>query len=128
MKYLLDTRPFLWWCAQSAKLSPRVIELIKRGNSLIYISLVSIREIQVKSQLGKVDLPLPLLDIISWQNKQNNIRLLSIELHHMQEMTTLPNLHLDPMDRIQVAQAISENMTIITNDPNFSKYKVNVIW
>lgn len=128
MKYLLDTRPFLWWCSQSAKLSPEVFKLIKRADSSVYVSLVSIRETQIKSQLGKVDLPAPMMDILSYQNTENNIKLLAIELPHMQALTTLPNLHLDPFDRIIVAQAISENMTIITQDRNIAKYRVKVLW
>ena len=128
MKYLLDSHVFLWWCSNSSKLSPTVFELIKRGNSLIYISLLSIREIQIKSQLGKVDLPLPIMDIFSRQHAEHHIELLAIELHHMKALTTLPNLHIDPFDRVLISQAIAEDMTLITNDPNIAKYPVKVLW
>lgn len=128
MKYLLDSRTFLWWCGQSSKLSPAVFDLIKNGENAIYISLLSIREIQIKSQVGKVDLPMPIMDIFSQQNAEHNIQLLAIELHHMKALTILPNLHIDPFDRVLVAQAIAENMTIVTKDPSIAKYKVNVFW
>ncbi len=128
MKYLLDSRTFLWWCGQSSKLSPTVFDLIKNGENAIYISLLSIREIQIKSQLGKVDLPMSIMDIFSLQNAEHNIQLLAIELHHMKALTILPNLHIDPFDRILVAQAIAENMTIVTQDPNIAKYKVKIFW
>ncbi len=128
MKYLLDSRTFLWWCGQSSKLSPAVFELIKNGDNPIYISLISIREIQIKSQLGKVDLPMSIMDIFTQQNADHNIQLLAIELPHMKALTILPNLHIDPFDRVLVAQAIAENMTIVTKDPNIAKYKVKVFW
>ena len=128
MRYLLDSRVFLWWCAKSSNLSATAFDLIKSGDNSIYISLLSIREIQIKSQLGKVDLPVPIMDIFSQQHKEHNIGLLAIELHHMTAMNNLPNYHLDPFDRVLIAQAIAEDMTMVTNDPNFAKYPVKIIW
>ena len=128
MKYLLDSHTFLWWCSASSKLSPAVFDLIKNGDNAIYISLLSIREIQIKSQLGKVDLPMPIMDIFSRQNAEHNIELLAIELPHMKALTVLPNLHVDPFDRVLVAQAIAEDMTILTRNPSIAKYKVKVFW
>jgi len=128
MRYLLDSRVFLWWCAKSSRLSPTVFDLIKRGDNAIYISLLSIREIQIKAQVGKVDLPEPIMDIFSRQNTEHNIQLLAIELHHMKAMTNLPNLHIDPFDRILVSQAIAEDMTLLTNDPNITQYRVKTLW
>jgi PIN domain nuclease of toxin-antitoxin system len=128
MRYLLDSRVFLWWCAASSKLSPTAFELIKRGDSSIYVSLLSIREIQIKSQLGLVDLPLPIMDIVSQQQAEHNIELLAIELPHMKALTTLPNFHIDPFDRVLISQAIAEDMTLITNNPNMAKYPVKVLW
>ena len=128
MRYLLDSRVFLWWCGNSAKLSPTVFDIIKNGDSPVYISLLSIREIQIKSQLGKVDLPIPIMELFSRQQTEHNIGLLAIELPHMKTLTTLPNLHVDPFDRILVAQAIAENMTLITKDHNIAKYPVKVLW
>lgn len=128
MRYLLDSHVFLWWCSQSSKLSPTVFDLIKHGDNSIYISLLSIREIQIKAQVGKVDLPLPIMDIFSRQHDDYNIELLAIELHHMKAMITLPNLHIDPFDRILVSQAIAENMTMLTNDPNITQYPIKTLW
>lgn len=128
MRYLLDSQVFLWWCAKSSKLSPTAFELIKRGENAIYISLLSIREIQIKSQLGKVDLPVPIMDIFRQQHREHNIGLLAIELHHMTAIINLPNHHIDPFDRVLIAQAIAEDMTLVTNDPNIAKYPVKVLW
>lgn len=128
MRYLLDSRTFLWWCGQSAKLSSRAFELIKNGDNAIYISLISIREIQIKSQLGKVDLPKPIMDIFAEQHERHHIELLAIALTHMQALTTLPNPHVDPFDRMLIAQAIAEKMTIVTGDPQFAAYPVKLFW
>jgi PIN domain nuclease of toxin-antitoxin system len=128
MRYLLDSRTFLWWCSQSSKLSQAAFDLIKNGDNAIYITLISIREIQIKSQLGKVDLPTSIMDIFDQQHKEHNIELLAIALSHMQALTTLPNPHVDPFDRILIAQAIAEKMTVVTSDPQFAAYPVKVFW
>lgn len=128
MRYLLDSHVFLWWCACSSRLSPTAYELIKRGDSSIYVSLLSIREIQIKSQLGMVDLPMPIMDIFSQQHSEHNIGLLPIELHHMTALNNLPNHHIDPFDRVLISQAMAEDMTLITNNPTIAKYPVKVLW
>lgn len=128
MKYLLDTPVFLWWVGDSSKLSPQVIELLKRTENEIYFSLACIREIQIKNQIGRVDLPVPLMDIIQFQFTHNGIAILPMTLKHMQALTLIPNHHADPFDRVLVAQAITEDMTIITPNKIIALYPVKVFW
>ncbi len=128
MKYLLDTPVFLWWVGDSAKLSPRVLDLLKGIDNEIYFSLACVREIQIKYQIGRVDLPAPLMDIIQQQHKQNGFMILPMNLMHMQALTVIPNYHADPFDRMLVAQAITEKMTIVTANKIIAKYPVNTIW
>lgn len=128
MRFLLDASTFLWWVGDSSKLSTRAIDQIKHLDNEIYISLVCIREIQIKYQIGRVDLPAPLMDIIHVQHTQNGIAVLPMTLSHMQAMTRIPNHHADPFDRMLVAQAMTEDMAIITPNKTIAKYPVKVLW
>lgn len=128
MKYLLDTPVFLWWVGDSTKLSPRVLDLLKNINNEIYFSLACVREIQIKYQIGRVDLPAPLMDIIEQQSTHNGIMILPMNLKHMQALTVIPNYHADPFDRMLVAQAMTENMVIVTANKLIAKYPIETIW
>ena len=128
MNYLLDTLPFLLWISNSAKLPPPVVEVIKNPQNSIYLSISSVREIQVKSQIGKVDLPLPVLEIVLRQNQQNGIEMLQISLAHMVALTKIPNYHGDPFDYLLISQALVEDLTILTNDARITQYPVKTWW
>ncbi len=95
MKYLLDTLTFLWWISDSAKLPSRVVEVISNPENSIFLSISSVREMQVKSQIGRVDLPSTVLEIVTRQNAENGIELLPISLAHMVALTRIPTYHGD---------------------------------
>ena len=128
MKYLLDTHTFLWWDSDSTKLSSTVQDVIKETDSSLYVSLASVWEIQIKSQLEKLTLPAPLAEIIERQHKINRIELLAMSLRHVLTLDQLPQYHRDPFDRILIAQAISDDMTLISRDPKLKQYAVAVLW
>ena len=95
---------------------------------MIYLSISSVREMQVKSQIGKLDLPLPILEIVMQQNKENGIEVLQISLDHITGLNRIPNYHGDPFDYLLISQALIEGMTIITNDPLITQYPVKTWW
>ena len=128
MNYLLDTYSFLLWISNSGKLPVPVKEVIKSPDNSIFLSISSVREIQVKSQIGRVDLPSPVLDIVTRQTQENGIELLHISLAHMVALTRIPTHHGDPFDYLLIAQAIEEDLTIITRKPQIAKYPVRVMW
>ncbi len=128
MRYLLDTHTFLSWISKAEKLPSGVAEAIRSPENSIYLSISSVREMQVKSQIGRVDLPLPVLDIVSRQNQENGIELLPISLAHMVALTRIPNYHGDPFDFLLIAQAIVEDLTLITRKSMLAKYPVKVMW
>ena len=128
MNYLLDTYTFLLWISNSGKLPPGVVEVIKNPENSIFLSISSVREIQVKSQIGKVDLPLPVLDIVLRQNQENGIEMLQISLAHMVALTKIPNYHGDPFDYLLISQALGEDLTILTNDTRITQYPVKTWW
>ena len=85
-------------------------------------------EMQVKLQLGKLKLTLPLETLIEGQRRTNNLEILPVMLAHVLALQNLPAHHKDPFDRLLIAQANSEDALLITNDPVFSKYTDRVLW
>jgi PIN domain nuclease of toxin-antitoxin system len=83
---------------------------------------------QIKSQLAKLSLRLPLADIVAQQQATNNVIILPITQVHVFALDSLPTPHKDPFDRILVAQATSEGATLVSADPVFGSYPVQVIW
>jgi PIN domain nuclease of toxin-antitoxin system len=90
--------------------------------------MASIWEIQIKVQLGKLKLSRPLQEVIQQQQQQNRLHLLPITLPHVLAVGSLPMHHRDPFDRMLIAQAQVENMTLISHDPVMSQYPITVIW
>jgi PIN domain nuclease of toxin-antitoxin system len=128
MKLLFDTHAFIWWDAEPAKLSRRVLHLCEdRSNSLI-LSVASVWEMQVKGQLGKLTLTAPLSELIEHQKNTNGFEILPITLPHIIQLSNLPLHHKDPFDRLLIAQAILEDALFLTNDPEVRLYPVKAIW
>ena len=128
MRYLLDTHTFIWWDQKSANLSPRARALFHDTAARLLLSIASVWEIQIKLAIGKLALPAPLMDIVNNQIKTNQIELLPITLSHIASLDGLPMYHRDPFDRMLVAQAISEQIPIISADPVMGQYPVTAIW
>jgi PIN domain nuclease of toxin-antitoxin system len=127
MKALLDTHTFLWAVAEEGKLSRRAQQIYTGSNDL-WLSAASMWEILIKVQAGKLPLPEPAGPYLVKTLVQNQIELLPITLDHVLRIETLPLHHRDPFDRLIIAQAIKEKWPIITADPWFSRYPVDVIW
>ncbi len=128
MKYLIDTHVFKWLDNESNKLSPKVQAIMADRNNQLVLSLVSVWEIQIKVQLGKMNLRTQLNTVIEDQQRINQIELLPVKLEHILYLENLPSHHRDPFDRILIAQAISEGLTLINHDSSFSQYPVKIEW
>lgn len=102
--------------------------MIKNPENSIFLSVSSVREMQVKSQIGRVDLPSTVLEIVTRQHEENGIELLPISLAHMVALTRIPNYHGDPFDFLLISQAIVEDLTLITRKSLIAKYPVKVMW
>jgi PIN domain nuclease of toxin-antitoxin system len=94
----------------------------------IFVSLVSIWEITIKNQIGKLSLRDDVATIFKQQEEKNSFKLLKIELPHVFKVGELPLHHRDPFDRLLIAQAIVEDFTLLSKDKNFSAYPVTVLW
>ncbi|MCX7045471.1 MAG: type II toxin-antitoxin system VapC family toxin [Candidatus Sumerlaeota bacterium] len=128
MNLLLDTHTFLFWELEPDKLSPRAISLLEDSENNLWLSVASIWEAMIKKQSGKLVLQRPLLDIVNRQESENAVRMLSVDISHVYELDRLPLHHKDPFDRILIAQARVEGLTIISADKVFPSYPVDVIW
>ena len=121
MKYLLDTHTLIWFGEGNDKLPIRIRELILDPSNLIFISHASIWEMTIKVSLGKLVLEHALTD---WEEllAKNHISTIVSAFSHFDVLKSLPYHHNDPFDRMIIAQAISEEFTIITHDSKFQLY------
>lgn len=128
MRYLLDTQAFLLWDMNTGKLPAPVFELLQDKSHTLFLSIASVWEIQIKHQIGKLQLGASLTTVIENQRQNNGIELLPIQLSHIVALDQLPPHHKDPFDRLLIAQARVENLTLISGDPIFKQYPVQVVW
>ncbi len=128
MNILIDTHVFIWWDSEPGKLSKRAFELCVDPDNTLILSTASLWEIQIKSQLGKIQLDKPLEEIVHEQKVANNLQTLPIADRHVYEIGNLPLIHKDPFDRIIVAQAKSEGFKLITHDNKLREYRIHIEW
>ena len=127
MKLLLDTHTFIWFINGDKRLSSKAkTEILKSSNSK-FVSIVSIWEMAVKISLGKLKINHPYKDVIR-QIEKNGFEILPVIFEHTDVVRQLEFHHRDPFDRLLIAQAISEEMTIISKDENFHNYQVKITW
>jgi len=127
MKYLLDTHTLIWLIEASSKVSPEIRVALKFPGNSIYLSSASLWEIAIKTSLGKLDLKNPFEKLLDDLNS-TNIVILQIETEYLKKIAALPQIHKDPFDRLLIATAIAEDLTIITADENIQKYDVSWVW
>ena len=128
MNLLLDTHVFLWMAAEPEKLSVKAEECIMNSDNALYLSIVSLWEMQIKTQLGKLALDVPLDELWHKQQMQSDIFLLLTKEEHVWELGNLPQLHRDPFDRLLIAQSRHEKMVLISADDIVAKYETRVLW
>jgi PIN domain nuclease of toxin-antitoxin system len=128
MKLLLDTQVFLWLVQSPEKVSKKPFESCNDPSNLLLFSLVSVWELQIKSQLGKLAFNMPLREMVEEQQRLNGIQILPIRLEHILNLNALPDYHKDPFDRLLIAQAIQEELTLISSDSQFENYPVHLLW
>ncbi len=128
MKLLLDTHAFIWWDSEPARLSPQALALCQDRVNVVLLSVVSVWEMQIKLQLGRLNLDLPIAEVIESQQQRNGIEVLPITLTHVLALENLPAHHKDPFDRLLIAQAIVEGAFLVSSDPVFAKYPVKLLW
>ena len=128
MKILLDTHTFVWMDKDVAKLSPNVKSLIADRRNQLLLSVASIWEMRIKATLGKLQLRLPLAQIVSENQSLNGLVVVDIRPDHIYAIEQLPAAHNDPFDRLIASVALYENIPLLTADSIFQKYPITTIW
>jgi len=127
MRYLLDTHTLLWYFDDSPNLPALVAELIESFNVQKYVSVASLWEFTIKRSLGKLDFEGGVETF--WEMiVSNKFNILQITEPYLSELEKLPFLHRDPFDRLLIATAITEDMTILTADNSIHQYDVMWTW
>ncbi|MCL2047019.1 MAG: type II toxin-antitoxin system VapC family toxin [Oscillospiraceae bacterium] len=128
MKLLLDTHTILCLVNEHEKLSTTAKALLSNDEHSLYISMASLWEVAIKTSLGKlIDFPSGVRALME-QIEDMPIEILPITKHYIEIVESLPFIHRDPFDRVIVATAQSESMSIITADENIPKYSISYIW
>jgi PIN domain nuclease of toxin-antitoxin system len=127
MKLLLDTHIFIWWAGHPEKLSRAALSALEDEANELILSVASGWEMQIKIQLGKLRLSLPLKDLVKTQQETNNLTVSPVALKHVLALDALPFHHKDPFDRLLLAQSIEEDLTLVSADSQFSAYSVKLL-
>ena len=127
MKYLLDTHVVLWVAGNSPLLSEKAKTVILDKSSELYVSIVSAWEVAIKLGTSKLHLEGGLSEFFRMID-DNGFATLAVERDYLLQLQNLPDFHKDPFDRLIIATAAIEGMTMITNDENIQRYNTPGVW
>lgn len=120
---LLDTHILLWWLEDNLSLTKAAKQAIADPNRIVFVSSASIWEIAIKTKIGKLQIPSGLEKILL----KNHFTELPINFAHAAKTGDIPMHHHDPFDRTLIAQALVENLTIVTHYRHFAAYNVPIL-
>jgi len=126
-RYLLDTHTAIWFFDGNISLSENARKIILDTSNIKYISIASAWEVAIKVGLGKLDFKGKVAGFI-YDAERNGFNIFPIKTSYLTALENLPMIHRDPFDRLLVASAIAENITIITGDEFIPLYDVSHIW
>jgi PIN domain nuclease of toxin-antitoxin system len=127
VSYLLDTHSYLWWLAQPARLGRDARAALEDRSASVFVSVASFWEIAIKTSLGKLNLSRGIEQLES-ELAEDGLLLLSIQVHHCGGVMRLPFHHRDPFDRLLVAQALIEGLSLLSRDSQLDAYGVTRVW
>lgn len=125
---LLDTHAFLWWVGDSPQLPARARAAIADPETACVLSLASAWEMAIKAHLGKLRLPKPVALFVPEQLQLNGFAQLEIGFRDVARVEGLPDHHRDPFDRLLIAQALEQDLAVVSRDAVFRKYGVRRVW
>ena len=123
MQLLLDTHAFLWWSGADPALGPRARAAVADHDNIVFVSAATAWEIATKRASGKLDAP---AEIADWVRREGFAEM-AIEIDHAVLSAELPRHHRDPFDRLLIAQASIEELTLVTADAEIMKYGVETL-
>jgi PIN domain nuclease of toxin-antitoxin system len=128
MRLLLDTHTLLWWLSENSSLPASARKLIANKNNDVLVSAASAWEIATKVRLGKVPIAVDLAHDFTAYLGRERFEILAVSAEHGIRAGLLPGPHKDPFDRMLIAQALAENLAIVSNDVVFDGYGVKRVW
>jgi PIN domain nuclease of toxin-antitoxin system len=127
-RFLIDTHVFLWAVDSVEKLSDSALEILNDRSSEIYLSRASYWEICLKISKGKLRLAKGWERVLERERKKNRFQWLEISSSHCEGIIALPDHHRDPFDRLLIAQAICEGVSLVSCDDKIAQYDLDVVW
>ncbi len=128
MNYLLDTGVWLWSVGDSQRIPRKARELLADNSQVFFLSAVTSWEVAIKTAAGKLELPEPPGSYVPSRMVRQGLRPLPVSHQHALAVFGLPAHHKDPFDRLLIAQALLENLTVLTADRRFGEYEVAIVW
>lgn len=128
MRLMLDSHALLWFAADDPRLSATARSFIRDPRNERLFSIASVWELAIKVSLGKLSIAEPFETFVPRQLSGNLTTLLPIELRHINRLLSIPLHHRDPFDRLLVAQALVEQVGVVSADPAFDAYGVTRYW
>ncbi len=128
MRLLLDTHAFIWWLSDNKLLSAPAHEAVAEPANVVFVSAASAWEIATKRRIGKLPLANRLVGKLGRVLAREQFLELPIALAHAEIAGALPGAHRDPFDRMLIAQAISEDLTLVSNERLFDAFGVARLW
>ena len=127
MRLLLDTHTVIWFINGDSRLPQHIREMLEDETNIIYVSMISLWEMSIKSRQGKLDLHRTLADIVHLLHG-NGFRLLTIRLSHVYRLDALAFHHKDPFDRMLIAQSLAGGFVLVGSDDVFDRYGIRREW
>lgn len=128
MALLLDTHAFLWFINNDPRLSSAAAQQISDPDVRVVVSVVSAWEIVIKLGTGKLTLDRPLKELWPESVAANDFEILEVTADHVLAVEDLPLHHRDPFDRLLIAQAITEDLQLVSADAAFGPYPIQRVW
>jgi PIN domain nuclease of toxin-antitoxin system len=125
---LLDTHAFIWWATRDPRLSGRAREAIAASATPVFLSVVTPWEIAIKHALGRLELADTPRSLVYAQIARHGYQPLDVALEHALAAGELPLHHGDPFDRLLIAQARTEGLSLVSGDAIFARYDLTVLW
>ena len=127
MNILLDTHALLWWLTNNPRLGSQARNVILSRNTSVWVSSATVWEISIKAALGRLELREPFAEVMPAELEREGFRPLTITHRHAFAVRTLPRHHDDPFDRMLIAQARCEDLTLVTADAEIPAYDVRTL-
>ena len=127
-RYLLDTNAFVWLALDPSRVRAELLDELESPETTVVLSAVVSWELAVKQRMGKLAVGQPLEELFRREVEAMQLDELAVTRDHALATGRLPDHHRDPFDRLLVAQALTEDLDIVSSDPLLARYGVAVVW